>query len=142
VLVVRGRPDPSGPVMLAVHASPTLRAAAEFAFAEASLRGVDLVALHVRNISTARPTGPRTAGEDEDFHLAESLADLRKRYPDVTLHCRRPRGATRRTLVEASAGTQLVVVGVRGRTRLAGLLDPVGQAVLQQAHCPVAVVRC
>lgn len=54
VLVVRGRPGPSGPVLLAVDGSPAGEGAVEFAFAEASLRGVDLVALHVWNTWSER----------------------------------------------------------------------------------------
>lgn len=144
LLVVRGRPNPDGPVLLAVHGAPTLGGAAEFAFAEASLRGVDLVALQLRHVSAARPSGgfADAAPEDEDRTLAEALSELRKRYPDVTLHCRRPRGRSRQALVEASAHSQLLVVGVRGRTRFAGMpLDPVGQTALHEADCPVALVR-
>ncbi|WP_405952536.1 universal stress protein [Streptomyces prunicolor] len=146
LLVVRGRPDPAGPVLLAVHGTSTLREAAEFAFAEASLRAADLVALHLRHAVATRPYGGSgTAGpeEDEDFALAETLSELRKRYPDVTLRCRRPQGRSRRVLVEASGDSQLLVVGVRGRSRFGGgLLDPVGRTALREADCPVVVVAC
>ncbi|MGH1551632.1 universal stress protein [Streptomyces sp. L7] len=42
---------PVGPVLLVVHGTSTLRGAAEFAFAEASARGADLVAVQLRNVS-------------------------------------------------------------------------------------------
>jgi len=146
LLVVRGRPNPAGPVLLAVHGTSTLREAAQFAFAEASLRGADLVAVHLRPAVATRPygeSGAAAAADDEDFALAETLSELRKRYPDVTLRCRRPQGRSRRALVEASGDSQLLVVGVRGRSRFGGgLLDPVGRTALRQADCPVALVRC
>ncbi|MDV9172388.1 universal stress protein [Streptomyces sp. W16] len=146
LLVVRGRPNPAGPVLLAVHATSTPREAAEFAFAEASLRGADLVAVQLRHVVAARPqggSGTAVAEDDEDLALAETLSELRKRYPDVTLRCRRPQGRSRRALVEASGDSQLLVVGVRGRSRFGGgLLDPVGRTVLREADCPVALVRC
>jgi len=146
LLVVRGRPDPVGPVLLAVHGMSTLRGAAEFAFAEASSRGADLVAVHLRLLVATRPyggSGTAVAEDDEDFALAETLSELRKRYPDVTLRCRRPQGRSRRALVEASGDSQLLVVGVRGWSRFGGgLLDPVGRTALREADCPVALVRC
>ncbi|WP_406464732.1 universal stress protein [Streptomyces sp. NBC_01622] len=146
LLVVRGRPNPAGPVLLAVHGMSTLREAAEFAFAEASLRGADLVAVHLRLVVATRPyggSGTAVAEDDEDFALAENLSELRKRYPDVNLSCRRPHGRSRRALVEASGDSQLLVVGVRGRSRFGGgLLDPVGRTALYEADCPVALVRC
>lgn len=145
LLVVRGRPNPVGPVLLAVHGTPTLRAAAAFAFAEASARKAELVAVRLRNVSAARPHGgsaPPVAEGEEDSALAGALSELHEQYPDVTLRCVRPHGRSRRALVEASADSRLLVVGVRGRSRFAGLLlDPVAQTALHEAHCPVALVR-
>ncbi|WP_327405910.1 universal stress protein [Streptomyces sp. NBC_01288] len=146
LLVVRGRPNPVGPVLLVVHGASTLRGAAEFAFAEASARGADLVSVRLRNISAARPYGgsaQATPQDEEDLAVAGALSELRERYPDVTLRCRRPRGGSHRALVEAGANSQLLVVGVRDRYRFARLpLDPVCRTALHEADCPVALVRC
>ncbi|MFJ3895585.1 universal stress protein [Streptomyces sp. NPDC090083] len=146
LLVVRGRPNPAGPVLLVVHGASTLRGAAEFAFAEASARGAELVSVHLRSVSATRPhVRPALAGAEdrEDAALAEALSDLRTRYPDVTLRCRRPRGRSRQALVAASEDGQLMVVGVRDRFRFARLpLDPVCRTALHEADCPVALVRC
>ncbi|MFE7271913.1 universal stress protein [Streptomyces sp. NPDC057623] len=153
VLVVRGRPNPAGPVLLAVDGSPAARGAVEFAFTRASLHGTDLVALHAWSVRTDRaydsPADPpfvtydeERLRDEEERVLAEALGGLRDLYPDVAVHRRLARGRVRHTLIEASADAGLVVVGARGRGGFAGLLlGSVSQALLHHAHCPVAVVR-
>ncbi|WP_405577190.1 universal stress protein [Streptomyces sp. NBC_01092] len=153
VLVVRGRPSQDGPVLLAVDGSPAARGAVEFAFAQASLHGTDLIALHAWNPQGERaydgPSDPPFVTYDEDRLrdeeqrlLAEALGGLGEKYPDVTVHRRLARGRIRHTLIEASADAGLVVVGARGRGGFTGLLlGSVSQALLHHAHCPVAVVR-
>ncbi|MEG3631420.1 universal stress protein [Streptomyces poriticola] len=153
VLVVRGTPDPAGPVLLAADGSPASRGAVEFAFAEASLRGADLIAVHVWNTHTERvydgPADPPFVTYDENhLHdeeegaLAEALTAPAQRHADVVVHRRLLRGRVRATLIGESAGVALVVVGARGRGGFTGLLlGSVSQAVLHHAHCPVAVVR-
>ncbi|WP_142149179.1 universal stress protein [Streptomyces sp. SLBN-31] len=153
LLVVRGRPDASGPVLLAVDGSPAARPAVEFAFAEAQSRGADLVAQHVWNTATERvydgPADPPFMTYDEDRLrdeeqrvLAEALSGLRQRYPDVAVERRLVRGRVGGTLVDASAGAQLVVTGAHAHGGFTGLLlGSVGQALLHHAHCPVAVIR-
>ncbi|MEU6144519.1 universal stress protein [Streptomyces sp. NPDC047081] len=116
LLVVRGRAHRHGCVVLADAASS---AAADFAFAEAEARNADLVVLHARALGA--PAG------------------LRKKYPGVTVHDRRLRRRTGRALVEASDGAQLVVIAARHRA--AELLPgSAGRALVNGAHCPVAVV--
>jgi nucleotide-binding universal stress UspA family protein len=153
VMVVRGTPDPAHPVLLAVDGSPAAESAVEFAFAEASMRGTDLVAVHVWNTRTERAydgaADPPFVTYDEDrLHdeeeqvLVEALSGVPDRYPDVAVHRRLVRGRVRASLVEASAEAQLLVVGARGRGGFAGLrLGSVSQAALHHAHCPVTVVR-
>ncbi|MFF5404157.1 universal stress protein [Streptomyces misionensis] len=153
VLVVRGRPDPAGPVLLAVDGSPAGERAVEFAFAEASVRGADLLALHVWNAWSERvPEGPDDQlrivvdidrlREEEQRLLDETLSPWRARYPRVAVERRLVRSRIRPALIEASRDAQLVVAGARGRGGFSGLLlGSVSQALLQHAHCPVAVVR-
>ncbi|SFY47188.1 universal stress protein [Streptomyces sp. F-1] len=153
VLVVRGRPDPAGPVLLAVDGSPAGERAVEFAFAEASVRGADLLALHVWNAWSERvPEGPDDQlrivvdvdrlREEEQRLLDETLSPWRTRYPGVAVEQRLVRSRIRPALIEASRDAQLVVAGARGRGGFGGLLlGSVSQALLQHAHCPVAVVR-
>ncbi|MFE2065800.1 universal stress protein [Streptomyces sp. NPDC059467] len=125
VLVTRGRPDRTGTVVLAGAASGSWRAA-EFAFAEASARGADLVVPHARTVSAARLLdGPGGA-----------ISALRRKYPEARV--RPHRGRTRRALLRAAAAAQLVVVGTYGRRGLPP--GSAGRTLLRHAHCSVAVV--
>ncbi|MFI8891333.1 universal stress protein [Streptomyces paradoxus] len=153
VLVVRGRPNPAGPVLLAVDGSPASEEAVRFAFTEASLRGAGLTALHVCRAGSPDvydgPADPPFVTYDET-HLREhagrvldtALTGRQERYPDVPVVRRPVVGRVRHTLIDASADAQLLVVGARGRGGFTGLLlGSVSQAALHHAQCPVAVVR-
>ncbi|MFF8196174.1 universal stress protein [Streptomyces bobili] len=156
VMVARGRPNPAGPVLVAVDGSPRGQPAIAFAFSEAALRGTDLIALHAW--STWTDHGEHALGrpaevvdlvgdvdrlqQEEERELAEALSGQREQYPGVTLRPRLVRGRTRPALIEASVDAQLMVVGARGHGGFTGLLlGSVSQAALHHAHCPVTVVR-
>ncbi|MER5355324.1 universal stress protein [Kitasatospora sp. NPDC002551] len=135
VLIVRGRPDPEGPVLVAVDGGGVGAEALGFAFAEASARRAPLTALHIAHPSTSWP-------DQEERVLAEALAGWREKYPDVELRSEIVEAHTRPALLEASREAQLLVVGARGRGGFAGmLLGSTSQAMIQHAHCPVVVVR-
>ncbi|MFE6870390.1 universal stress protein [Kitasatospora sp. NPDC057692] len=135
VLIVRGRPDPAGPVLAAVDGSGVGAEALGFAFAEASARRAPLTALHIAHPSTSWP-------DQEERVLSEALAGWREKYPDVELRSEVVEAHTRPALIEASREAQLLVVGARGRGGFAGLLlGSTSQAMVQHAHCPVVVVR-
>ncbi|WP_073876413.1 universal stress protein [Streptomyces sp. CB00316] len=154
LMVVRGRPDPAGAVLLAVDGSEAGGAAVGFAFAEAALRGAPLVALHVWNTWSERaykgPGDPINAmvvdierlREAEQRLLDETVAACRKNFPQVRVERRLERSRIRPALIEASRDAQLLVVGARGHGGFTGLLlGSVSQALLHHAHCPVTVVR-
>ncbi|MGX1268404.1 universal stress protein [Streptomyces phaeoluteigriseus] len=156
VMVVRGRPEATGPVLVAVDGSPQGRPAIAFAFSEAALRGTDLVALHVwstwtdhREHALGRPVDlvelmgdVDRLRQEEERELAEALSAHRDRHPNVTVRPRLVRGRVRPALIEASAHAQLMVVGARGHGGFTGLLlGSVSQAALHHADCPVTVVR-
>lgn len=154
LMVVRGRPGPEGPVLLAVDGSPTGAAAADFAFAEAALRGAPLVAMHVWN-TWSEPTpyeGPADPlnvvvdldrlRERHQRMLEEAVAPWREVRPEVAVELRLERARVRHALLDASREAQLVVAGARGHGGFTGmLLGSVSQALLYHADCPVAVVR-
>ena len=154
LMVVRGRPAPDGPVLLAVDGSPAGEAAVGFAFTEAALRDVPLVALHVWNTWSARahesPGDPPLAVVSDVDHLRdveqrlldETVARHRPSRPHVAVERRLVRSRIRPALIDASREAQLMVLGARGRGGFTGLLlGSVGQALLHHAHCPVTVVR-
>lgn len=74
--------------------------------------------------------------------LAERLAGWQERYPDVRVDRIVVRDKPARQLVQRSEGTQLVVVGSRGRGGFAHMLvGSVGETVAQTARVPVIVAR-
>ncbi|GGX03005.1 universal stress protein [Streptomyces malachitofuscus] len=154
LMVVRGREDPQGPVLLAVDGSPAGKAAASFAFAEAALRGAPLVALHVWNTWSEQtpyegPADPLNVVVDldrlEERHrrlLEEAVAPERAARPEVAVELRLERARVRHALLDATREAQLVVTGARGHGGFTGmLLGSVSQALLYHADCPVTVVR-
>lgn len=139
VMAVRGQPDPTGPVVLGVDGSPHGEEAIEFAFAEAALRGAEILAVHawLPDYATAG-----TGVEGPERLLALAVAGRTERYPDVVVRQEVASGDTREVLIEASKTAQLMVVGARGRGGFTGLLlGSVSQALLHHAHCPLTVVR-
>jgi nucleotide-binding universal stress UspA family protein len=149
IMVARGSTDPTMPVLLGADGSPSSDSAVGFAFEQASLRGVPLMAMHVWANPTAVGPGDMLplvydvdeVQAEETRILAEALAGWSGRYPDVVVERAVRHGWVRTALIEASARAQLVVVGTRGRGGFVGLLlGSVSQAVLHHAACPVAVV--
>ncbi len=142
VVVVRGEWRPAnqapGPVVVGADGSPAAQAAIAFAFEEAALRDVPLVAV------CALADAPGRLGEahqvEEDFgHL---MACEAKEHPDVTVVRQVLAGTPRAALLTASADAQMIVVGARGRGGLEGMrLGSVTLAVLHHAPCPVGVVH-
>ncbi len=75
--------------------------------------------------------------------LAETLAGWAEKYPDVDVHAvARHDMHPVLALVEESRDAGILVVGSRGRGGFAGLLlGSVSQSLVDNAQCPVAVVR-
>jgi nucleotide-binding universal stress UspA family protein len=133
------------PVLVGVDGSPTAERATAIAFDEASRRGVDLVALHAwsdRGSYSVPGLNRSILKQEETEFLAERLAGLQERYPDVSVRRVVVCGKPARHLVEEPVNAQLVVVGSHGRGGFAGmLLGSVTSAVLQSARTPVIVAR-
>lgn len=141
----------SGPVVVGVDGSPASEQALEFAFEEASFRGVPLVALHVWWLLPSHTLGPDLPGhhdidaarEEARRMLAELMAGWTSKYPDVPVELRPVQGMNPSyELIEASRGAGLTVVGSRGRGGFTGLLlGSVGRDLVGHAESPVAIVR-
>jgi len=126
------------------HTGPTL----EYAYRQASLRGLPLTVVHTVE-STSSVSGIGTlidddlAGYSDDRReLAEAVAGLGEKFPDVHVQLRLGRGVADVCLVAESDRMDLVVVGhhqggARGdMIRLGSFVTP----VVESSACPVVVV--
>lgn len=150
VVVVRGAHSPEAQrIVVGVDGSELSMKALEFAFDQASWTGSELVAVHGRSVTAIN--GPfdvnlaSVVGDEIDEAertLAESVAGLREKYPDVQVELQAVPLPGLRAIADASVNASLVVVGSRGRGGFLGLLlGSVSSSVLQHAKCSVAVVR-
>lgn len=155
VVVVRGRkpedvPPTEGPVLVGVDNSDASNNALGFAFEEAAIRGVGIVALHTWNDVTLEATvrmypltvNPADIDAEAKAVLDTQVAVWQEKYPDVPVETVVTRGRPVRTLLERGEHAQLIVVGSRGRGGFRGmLLGSTSQSLVTHAPCPVAVVR-
>jgi nucleotide-binding universal stress UspA family protein len=138
------------PVVVGIDGSPTSELATEIAFAEASRRGVGLVALHAWSdmgpLDFGRPGQAPIEWANfevrEEEVLAERLSGWQERYPDVVVHKVVVSDRPAPRLLEQAASAQLLVVGSHGRGGFTGmLLGSVSRAVVNSAGIPVIVAR-
>ncbi len=146
VLVVRGRPDPTGPVLVGCDGSAGANPAVEAAFREAGRRGAELVAVKAWRESpglAATPLYDAESARKEEFEVLQDALDAsRGRHPEVRVRAEVISGRAGQELVRLSEQAQLVVVGARGRGGFTGLLlGSVSQQLLHHAACPVLVAR-
>lgn len=143
-----------GPVLVGVDGAAHSEAAAAFAFDEAAIRGVGVVAVMAfdgwaRQGFAGRPiTFDADESREEYAVISEQLAGLAQRYPDVPVHEHLFRGQAADCLLGYAGHApleqqpQLIVVGSRGRGGLTGLLlGSTSHTVIAHAACPVVVVR-
>lgn len=129
---------PQGPVVAGVDGSARSQDVIRFAFREAELRRVPVLA--VCALADAPATLGGAARIEADFDRV--LKPHEKEYPEVTVLRQVSAGSPRTALLEAAAGAQLLVIGSRGRGGLNDMsLGSVAHALLHHALCPVAVVR-
>jgi len=157
VVVVRPAANPgSTRIVVGVDGSGGSEDALEFAFERASRTGAALFVLYGWRSQAALAMGmggtvpfgatvPVDVAEEAasaDVLLAESVAGMAEKYPDVEVYREAIPVPAARALADASQNAAMVVVGSRGRGAWAGLLlGSVSQAVLHHAECPVAIVR-
>jgi nucleotide-binding universal stress UspA family protein len=150
VVVVRGRSDPKGPVVVGADGSAGADEALRLAFEEAAVRGIGVLAVRVYH--PAEPPwglGELPYVEDaserreaERCALAEEVAPWHDKFPDVPVETVALDGHPAEVLAGVSGRASLLVVGTRGRGGFASLLlGSVGVAVLHHADCPVMIAR-
>jgi nucleotide-binding universal stress UspA family protein len=140
-----------GPVVVGVDGSPASEAAIAMAFEEASLRNVDLVAVHTwldfsSDYSYAYARQFMVDWKEIEIEaqelLAQRLAGWQEKYPDVTVKRVVTRDRPAHHLLERANQAQLLVVGSRGRGGMSGvLLGSTSQALIYHSPCPLLVVR-
>ncbi len=106
---------------------------------------MDLIALHAWS-DTSGVDLPlvnwESARASAEAVLAESLAGWAERYPDVKVHRIVVADRSVRSLLDASADAQLVVVGCRGRGGFASMvLGSTSNGLLHSVEVPMIVVR-
>jgi nucleotide-binding universal stress UspA family protein len=151
VVVVRGRDDAtSGPVVVGVDGSKPAAAALDLAFQQAAARNCGLIALRAYE-QPLPPFGkgpavlmepPRDAEARVRAELADIVAEVAPRYPDVEVEQLVTFGNAAQVLFQLSHSAQLVVVGTRGHGGFTGLLlGSIGLHLIHHADCPVMVTR-
>jgi nucleotide-binding universal stress UspA family protein len=126
VLISRGRPDPSGNVLLAVDIASRASRVLDVAFEEAMLRGVPV----------GVPPSPIGLVPVDDHHQTRH-----RTLPRHNHHLSpTPRTQSRESLIEATKTAQLLVMGRSVRTILGRRFSSSSHALLQRADCPVLIV--
>jgi nucleotide-binding universal stress UspA family protein len=112
----------------------TAQSALAFGFALASRSGRPLTVLRCVPVETAERARP----SDQ----ARTVAGFGELYPDVAMTMEFADGDPTDALVAASRTAALLVLGSRGRGRLAStLFGSVSRALIRRSGCPVVVAR-
>jgi nucleotide-binding universal stress UspA family protein len=121
-----------------VDGSPASQAVLRFAFEEAALRDVPLVAL----CALADAPGVLGGAREMEEHFSQLMIAEEKEHPEITVLRQVAVGPPRRALLTAASEAQMLVVGCRGRGGVKGMsLGSVAQAVLHHSPCPVGIVH-
>ena len=139
-------------IVVGIDGSPPSRDALAWAVRLARRLDAGVRALQVSDdVFTAHRKGYCSSEQAEEWSAAarreglasmrEMVDDLGEEASDVKVELDVVPGQPADVLVEASRDAELLVVGPRGMGRLRLLLGSVSLACLQQAHCPVVVVR-
>ncbi|GAA4601865.1 nucleotide-binding universal stress UspA family protein [Actinoplanes octamycinicus] len=144
VVVVRGEPRATDPVVAGVDESEAAGLVLGFAFEQAAVRGVPVRAVHGWSPPDGRDllceTNLRAIGEERG-RLEALVGCWRRRYPGIPVSAEVMVGSPGEVLAQAAAGAQLVVAGARTRRALRAVLRPsVGRHLLHRARCSVALV--
>jgi nucleotide-binding universal stress UspA family protein len=147
-----------GLIVVGVDGSPGSIAALSFALSEARLRGSTLVALHAWVLPVEEAVHPflleypgppelplpelqEALGGAAAERLDAALAQVADESTGVEVERRVVEGSPAETLVEASEGAELLVVGSRGHGGFRQLLlGSVSHQCALHARCPVVVV--
>jgi nucleotide-binding universal stress UspA family protein len=147
IAVVRPISEGRRGVLVGADGSEASMVPLEYAFAEAAARELPLTVVHclweplVGHLRWAHVDRNDPEFEEARLRLAESLAGMADKYPDVPVHLSVTRGAIDACLVDLSQQHDLLVIGrpphsLGERLVLPGLVI----TVAEHAHAPVIVV--
>jgi nucleotide-binding universal stress UspA family protein len=151
--VVVHRPGNPGTVrngiLVGVDASPESQTVLDFAYREASFHDLPLTLLHCGWDPHADALGSYLVAESivdpesERLALAEAIAGMAEKYPEVRTTTEIVRGLPQEALLRAGERMNMIVVGahVPGHTSHR-LFGSVATSVVEHATCAVAVVPC
>ncbi|MFJ4557393.1 universal stress protein [Streptomyces massasporeus] len=134
-------------ITVGLDGSTESRAAAEWAAREAALRQVPVRLLHVwqpvpEPMAQAPILGAETHRHWTERIPREAAEGLRLRHPRVEVTTEQRAGAPAELLLEAARDAELLVLGSRALSGLAGfLVGSVGQSVVARTEVPVVLVR-
>lgn len=139
--------QPRTSVVVGISSTPAGRAGIDFAFEEASRRGVGLVAVRAWGDADAVGVDDRVGESAEGWRhsaaalLKRDLADVVQAYPDVPVKPLLVRKNPAEALIASARDAELVVVGCHhSDDHWSTRLGPVPSMLLSQAGCPVVVV--
>ena len=135
-----------GRIVVGIDGSPPAQAALSWAIDEARLRGLGLRIVYAFPAlvsffgTTAHEYYPEVEKEARSM-FGKALAEA-PALDDLDVERTLEPGNAAEILVEASRGASLLVVGPHGRGAFHGMLmGSVTMHCVQQAHCPVVIVR-
>ncbi|MGO4471446.1 universal stress protein [Arthrobacter sp. M-10] len=136
-------------VIVGVDGSEESTQAVAFAAAEADREGQELTVMHAYPIPGAwlqrgLPEGSFVEQfmEEERLVLAETVAGLAEKYPDLVVHRVLATDPPAQALAEAASTAKLLVLGSRGGGGIKRLLlGSTAHAVLAQLACPTIITR-
>ena len=146
VAVVRPKDTPPTGVVVGVAGDGSDRLPLEFAAGLASVEGTVLDAVHawrpVDSLSHALTSAQRAEMmHQHERALAEALAGLGEKFPDVQVNRHLPEHKAVDALVDQAEGADCVVVGSHGIARGRAALGSVSRSVVEHSPVTVVVVR-
>jgi nucleotide-binding universal stress UspA family protein len=145
VVVVRGEAIAAGPVVAGVDGSALAQSVLAFAAEQAAARRAPLRVIRtwppVTGLWEETAMVTHTVTDEERKPFDTLVAGVREAFPGLPAEAEATVAHPAAALTQASAESQLLVVGSRGRGAVRGLLlGSVSQHLLRHSHCAVAVV--
>lgn len=147
--VVVHRPAPTDTprhgILVGVDGTENSMPAIEFAYRMASWRALPVTVLHcywdANLVASLRTRAAMTDDSVEQALVAESLAGMQEKFPEVQVQVRLTRGFADQQLINASHNYDLLVIGHHPLPMLEDIVHrSVAPTVVEHAHGPVAVV--